>query len=145
MSSSSAHPLHARGGPSLFCWAAKLAAAVAPSLLTCLSAGNIQELVRFGCFFSFSAQVFRNKKVLHLREVVDLMVALWQAQASLANVPKDRLLLETDSPDQPPCGVGVNYPKLLVEVCDKVGELLGISSEEVALTSYHNARKLFPL
>eukprot|EP00921_Rhytidocystis_pertsovi_P006562 GHVQ01011206.1.p1 GENE.GHVQ01011206.1~~GHVQ01011206.1.p1 ORF type:complete len:166 (+),score=17.89 GHVQ01011206.1:278-775(+) len=46
----------------------------------------ISTLSRLGCYFSFSAQIFSNKK----------------CQEAVRNVPLNRLLLESDCPDQLP-------------------------------------------
>ncbi|OQW50446.1 MAG: hypothetical protein A4S09_01235 [Proteobacteria bacterium SG_bin7] len=52
---------------------------------------------------------------------------------TIKKIPLDRLLLESDSPDQAPPsrGVKLNEPWTVLEVATKVAELRGITSEEV--------------
>lgn len=59
-------------------------------------------------------------------------------------IPMDRLLLETDSPDQPPPGVvaGHNTPSSLLLVADKVAEIKGLSRAQVLDKSRENLEKL---
>ena len=59
----------------------------------------------------------------------------------------DRLLLETDAPDQPDADHRGqrNEPARLRLVCDTVAELRGIAPEEVAAATTENARRLFGL
>lgn len=63
----------------------------------------------------------------------------------VATMPVERLLLETDSPDQPgACHRGErNEPAHLVEVLDVVAQLRGDSNEGLAAATTQNARRLF--
>ena len=66
-------------------------------------------------------------------------------------VPWDRLMIETDSPDllpvihEPGGGIrkGANEPGNLTFVVKKIAELRGVSEDEVAETTWANARRVF--
>ncbi|MFN7728259.1 MAG: TatD family hydrolase [Bdellovibrio sp.] len=59
-------------------------------------------------------------------------------------VPLDLLLLETDSPDQPPPGIlpGHNSPSTLLQVADAVAQIKGLSRTQVLDKSRENLEKL---
>ncbi len=65
----------------------------------------------------------------------------------VATMPIERLLLETDAPDQPDADArgGRNEPTRLVRVCDTVAVLRGITPAAVAAATTENARRLFAL
>lgn len=60
-------------------------------------------------------------------------------------VPADRLLLESDAPDQPPCGHRGerNEPGFLPEVARALAKLRGEEAEELAARTTLNAGRLF--
>lgn len=61
-------------------------------------------------------------------------------------VPEERLLLETDAPDQPPRGVeGRNEPKYLLNVAEELSRLLHTPLTTLAERSRENARRLYRL
>ena len=62
-------------------------------------------------------------------------------------VPRDRLLVETDSPYLAPIPFRGkrNEPAHVVETAKKVAELWGATAEEVARVTRENARRLFRL
>ena len=68
-----------------------------------------------------------------------------RAREAVPHIPPDRLLVETDSPDQVPhnCGQELNEPAFLREVIDAVAALRGEDGEKVAMTTAANARRLF--
>lgn len=74
-----------------------------------------------------------------------------KVKAALSVVPHDRLLLETDAPDQAPSGfAGVtlagkvrNEPAALPIVAHTICEQLGIAAEDLARTTTNNALTLF--
>lgn len=74
-----------------------------------------------------------------------------KVKAALAVVPRDRLLLETDAPDQAPVGFdgiqlgnGVrNEPAAITLIAHTVCEQLGIDAEDLARTTTNNALTLF--
>jgi TatD DNase family protein len=65
----------------------------------------------------------------------------------VATMPVERLLLETDAPDQPgACHRGErNEPANIVEVLDVIAQLRGESPEAIASATTRNARQLFGL
>ena len=66
---------------------------------------------------------------------------------TVATVPLEQLLLETDSPDQPVAGSRGqrNEPANLVNVLDVVAELRGMTREDLAAATTANAERLFGL
>lgn len=64
---------------------------------------------------------------------------------SLAVVPKDRLLLETDCPYMTPVPFRgkTNEPKYVSLVAQKAAQVLGVSEEEIAELTSKNAKRLF--
>lgn len=66
---------------------------------------------------------------------------------ALAMIPLEHLILETDSPDQPPPDLagGLNEPSSLLTVAAAVAQIRGISASEVLDSSTRNLRKLFHL
>ncbi|PXV60838.1 TatD DNase family protein [Dyella jiangningensis] len=65
----------------------------------------------------------------------------------VATMPVERLLLETDAPDQPgACHRGErNEPANIIEVLDVISQLRGESPEAIAQATTRNARALFRL
>ncbi|MDR3446057.1 TatD family hydrolase [Dyella sp.] len=65
----------------------------------------------------------------------------------VATMPVERLLLETDAPDQPgACHRGErNEPANIIEVLDVISQLRGESPEAIASATTRNARELFGL
>jgi len=67
-------------------------------------------------------------------------------EAALA-VPEERLLIETDSPDQPPVPYrgSVNRPAYLGAVCDVLAALRGHSTDAMKAITATNTRRVFRL
>lgn len=65
----------------------------------------------------------------------------------VATMPLEFLLLETDSPDQPPAGHQGqrNEPSQLTRICETVATLRGVESQAVAEATTRNAERLFGL
>jgi TatD DNase family protein len=63
---------------------------------------------------------------------------------SLMARARDRLLIETDSPDIPPAGsTGLNEPSYLFLAAQTASEVLGVNLEDVAALATANATALF--
>lgn len=64
---------------------------------------------------------------------------------SLSAIPPDKLLLETDSPDQTPWErrPAPNEPSFLVDIAAEAARLLGLSTEALMQRCSENARRLF--
>jgi TatD DNase family protein len=91
----------------------------------------IDELVELGCHISFSGSILiPNSK---------------RAAASLKKVPKDRLLIETDSPDILPYGATglFNEPANLLPVLNKAAEILEESPHKIAELTHENGCGLY--
>jgi len=68
-------------------------------------------------------------------------------QAVVKAVAAERLLLETDAPDQSPAGRRGerNEPAFLIDILAHIATLRGTDSQALAATCNHNARELFRL
>ena len=104
-----------------------------PGILHCFSgsAETAKEYLRLGYMISFAGPV-TFKKAPKLRE------------AALV-VPKDRLLIETDSPYLAPEPVRGrrNEPANVRFVAEKLAEIRGESPEELAAYTYENAKRIY--
>ncbi|MBP5643501.1 MAG: TatD family hydrolase [Bacteroidales bacterium] len=65
----------------------------------------------------------------------------------LADIPMDRIVLETDDPYLPPVPYRGqrNEPAYIVKAAEKVAEIYGVSADEIANITTENARKLFKI
>jgi len=63
------------------------------------------------------------------------------------NIPRDRLLLETDGPFLPPQGHRgeINYPKYVTITADKVARIRSTSQDEIEKYTHQNTCRLFKL
>ncbi|WP_242372609.1 MULTISPECIES: TatD family hydrolase [Anaeromyxobacter] len=96
------------------------------------SADQVKGYLRFGLHFSFAGPVTYERA----RRPI----------AAVQAVPPDRLLLETDAPDQTPRPHrGRNEPAFLPEIASAVARATGRSVEEVDALTTANARALFRL
>jgi len=97
------------------------------------STETITSLRNSGAFFSFSGSITRpnNRK----------------GRKAAAEVPLDRLLIETDSPDIPPTipgrTVAVNEPANLIYVLREIAAIRNMPEEEIASYTWNNACRLF--
>jgi TatD DNase family protein len=91
----------------------------------------IRKLEALNISFSFSGSITydRNKR----------------GRASLAAVAERSLLVETDSPDIPPAGVGpeANEPAQCVAIVQKMAELRGTTAEKIGEITFRNATRIF--
>lgn len=92
-----------------------------------------ERFIELGMMISFSG-VVTFKKVLDIQEAA-------------AKLPLDKILVETDAPYLAPVPKRgrENHTAYTRYVVDKIAELRGISSEEVARVTYDNAVKVFRL
>jgi len=96
------------------------------------SADQVARYARLGLHFSFAGPV--------------TYPSARKPLAAARAVPPDRLLLETDAPDQTPWPRrGRNEPSYLPLIADAVGRAVGSSVDEVAAWTSANARRLFGL
>lgn len=94
------------------------------------SAEMVRVLEKMGCYFSCSGSVTHQKNT-RIRNVVK-------------ELPADRILLETDSPDIPPEGHhGYTVPSLIKQVNTAAAALRDIDIEQMASLTYINACKCF--
>ncbi|MDR5865746.1 TatD family hydrolase [Halomonas koreensis] len=105
-----------------------------------------------GLIHAFAGSPEQAKAFLDLGCLVGLGGALThdraqRLQRTVAALPDDGYVLETDSPDMPPAGHRGerNEPARVAEVCRRVAELRGQSAERVAADSRANAARLFGL
>lgn len=90
----------------------------------------IKEAVKQGFYISFSGNVtFKNARAKEAIEVV----------------PLDKILIETDSPylSPEPFRGKTNTSKNVKLVADKIAEVLGMTTDEVAKITYENANRIF--
>lgn len=90
----------------------------------------VKPFSELGARFSFGGPLTHNRHRLH--------------DAAKA-VPDDRLLLETDSPDQPPASRQdeLNEPATLPEVAEVLADLRGTTAEAIAQLTTDNAKVFF--
>lgn len=103
-----------------------------PSILLHSYGGSIetaQKLVELGAYFSFSGYFLRERK----RKVVDVF----------RQIPRDRILVETDAPDMIPPehdrpfgDEALNHPANLARVEPRLVELLGIKSDQLVENTF---------
>ena len=93
---------------------------------------RVEAYVRRGCHLSFAGPVSWPEA----RKPVE----------ALRLTPRDRLLVETDAPDQAPAPHrgGRNEPAFLVRVVEATAGVLGTPVEEIGALVAENARRLFP-
>lgn len=105
-----------------------------------------------GVVHSFSGSVQQAERLWELGFCIGLGGPLTYERAQrlrhiVATMPLDRLLLETDAPDQPGAGHRGqrNEPSHLLEVLGVAAQLRGESEAQVAAVTTANARRLFQL
>ena len=92
---------------------------------------TVREFLKLGCYISFSGVItFKNAS-----RIIE----------TLAAVPLDRLLIETDCPYLAPVPMRgrTNHSGYLHFTAERASEVLGIGYEELALRTYENACRLF--
>lgn len=94
------------------------------------SAELVQVLATMGCYFSCSGTVTHNKNT--------------RIRNAVTTFPRERILLETDTPDIPPQGYqGYTNPSLINQVNEAVAALCNFDAEQMAHISYKNACTCF--
>lgn len=91
----------------------------------------VARCLALGLYVSFAPLVLNDRAV--------------KSRGSVAHVPDDRLLLETDCPNMKPRGVARGEPAHLVLVAAEVARLRGTTPEHVLTVTEQNARRLFHL
>jgi TatD DNase family protein len=93
----------------------------------------VQRYARLGMYFGFGGAATRPRAK--------------RAKAALECVPGERLVLETDAPDQPPPWLQGqrNEPAEIIAIAAKLAQLTGSSPEELAERTRQNGRRLFGL
>lgn len=109
-------------------WADKV-----PGVFHCFSgsAEMAQELVRLGWYLSFTGVVtFKNAR---------------RALEAIAAVPMERIMIETDCPYLAPVPYRGkrNHSGYVPKVAEKIAEIKGLSTEEVAAITTENGRRFF--
>jgi len=126
-------------GPILLKWQASLPAAhplkTRPGVMHSYTGPQelAQELAEVGFYFGIGGPVtYKNGK---------------DKQALVAMLPHDKILLETDSPYLPPHPHRGkrNEPAYIPLIAAKVGEIWGMSAEEVGRITTANAKRLFDI
>jgi len=100
--------------------------------------------------FDGSAEVAREYQALGLHLSVGGRICAPSAKrlrGSVLAIRSERLLIETDAPDQLPHGVSgeLNEPANLVRVAERIAELRGAPLDDIASVTASNARRLFRL
>jgi TatD DNase family protein len=96
------------------------------------SAELIARYVQHGMYFGFGGAVTRP--------------GFEHAKLSLSSVPIERLVLETDAPDQSPAWLdGPNQPAELARIADVIADLRGVPSDILGAQTTENAARLFGL
>ena len=104
------------------------------ALLHCYSHSSemAEEFAKLGLYFSFGgASTWKGSK---------------KAKRTIAALPLNRLLTETDSPYMPPAslyGTFPNTPQSIPEIAQNMAVCKGISADECANAVWENAHKLF--
>lgn len=96
-----------------------------------LDAETMRPFVDLGCYVSFAGPVtFKQADAI---------------RGAAAEVPRDKLLTETDCPFMAPepCRGLKNEPALTVFTAEKLATVLDVSNKELAEITYANARRLF--
>jgi len=105
------------------------------ALLHCYSHSSelSAEFAKLGLYFSFGgASTWKGSK---------------KAKRTIAQLPSDRLLTETDSPYMPPqsaYGTFPNTPLAIPEICRSMADIRGVTAENMAESVLKNAFALFP-
>ena len=119
---------HGNGMEIVRKWANKV-----PGVFHCFSgsAEMAQELVRLGWYVSFTGVVtFKNAR---------------RALEAIAAVPMDRIMIETDCPYLAPVPYRGkrNHSGYVPKVAEKIAEIKGLSTEEVAAITMENGKRFF--
>ncbi|MBU0686981.1 MAG: TatD family hydrolase [Candidatus Margulisbacteria bacterium] len=105
-----------------------------------------------GVFHCYAGDVEQAQKVIDLGFYISVTGIVTFPKAKnivevVKSIPLDRIMLETDCPYLAPIPYRGkrNEPANISIIADKISEILGISTEEVALKTSENARRLFKL
>lgn len=104
-----------------------------------------------GVSHCFSSNWEVAKELLHMNHYISFagMITYPSTRESLLeavkNIPRDRLLVETDAPYLPPKGHRgeINYPKYVTITAEKLAQVRNTSLEEIENYTYKNTCRLF--
>jgi len=97
---------------------------------------ELDHYLSLGCYIGFTGWICDERRGKHLRELVK-------------NIPKDRLLLETDGPYLLPRDLPHkvrnkrNEPQFLPHIAETVARCLGKEPEKLAKETVANSKKFF--
>ena len=124
------------------------AVAAHPRMLEILT--HAAPLSSGGMVHAFSGSAEQAKQYVRLGLHLSICGAITDSRRgklrrAVAEIPEDRLLVETDSPDQTPINrrPSPNEPAFLIDVIAAVAEVRGEAPETVAKQTRQNAKKLF--
>jgi len=87
------------------------------------SAETANKICKAGGYISLSASILRNKAKDRILEMI----------------PNDKLLIETDSPDQSPYKGQINTPDNLLYIAKKIADIKDIDINDLAKNTYQNS------
>ena len=90
---------------------------------------RIMELVKLGCYFSFSATV--------------LNPSSRRAKEAVASVPDNRILLESDSPFLAQQKGQRNEPSVISDICAEIATIRNMTCEQIERIVFENGRAFF--
>lgn len=120
-----------------------------PVLVHCFTgaSADLEWYLDFGCYVGFTGFLLNTKRAATLRAAL---------QTGDVVVPLDRVVIETDAPymgfkrcrsaeSENPKKTSPNVPSALPRVLAELAGLLGVSTDELAIATTANARRLFKI
>jgi TatD DNase family protein len=109
--------------------------------------GGLKRRGVIHCFTGSAAEAARYRELGFLVSITGIVTFAKDLQATVAKIPLEQLMIETDSPYLTPAPYRGkrNEPSYVEHIARKIAELKDISFEEVAQTTTENAIKIFKL